>query len=403
MARRVKPNQIAVSPVAKLFSGTADGVSRLVRFLKERDTTRPKLITNARDLMLDANTGMLQRQYRLTTPALSQVCSLLCPGLGQVIYDVSGLHRTKREGKASIHSLKRAIRIYNDMIRFRGSWLERHELILDYGTHTVEGVVGPEYHYYSNFEFWEQVQEFLADNEQEVEFHGAVYRNRRLSIRYRFCKPAFLIDVVGTKKKEPFYGGWHFTNSEIGDCAVHATSLLLRRWSNSVALIPLPGDQHARQKLVHRGNRKRFMAKLNDMFGRLHERTGFAETLKPRVLELRDKSLGLGGSAKSHQRRIKALINKLVKGKLSPRQAKETIRHVLFHGSYRADSVRDAGTGPVSYDELCRSTHMDVFGARTAFDLFNALGVQAREERPERQELAEHLAYKLLVGSFVLE
>lgn len=388
---------LAVTPKPRKYPGTAEGAQQLRAFLQAKDAAGPKSIKQADDLLLDEKTCKLGKRYRLTAAALSQLCSMLCPGFGQVVCDVAGIRRAGKSGEPGVYSTREAAKLFNAMVRFRGARLKGNELILDRRSRTVEGVVGPEYQFFSNMEFWNQVQEFLASSGVRTVFHGAIYRNRRLSIRYKFRQPAF---TIATKlgKREPFYGGWHFSNSEVGDCAVHMAAILLRGWSSSVTLVHMPDIR----KLVHRGARAGFYDKLGTSFETLSTKSGVPSTFKSQVEQLASIPLGLGGSPKSHEKKVKALKTRLARSKLGPRLANEIVQHVLFCGSYKADAVRRDSDTPASFAELQQATNTEVFEARTAFDLFNALGIRAKYEKPERQELAEQLAYKVLVGQFTL-
>lgn len=388
---------LAATPQPKRYPGTADGARALRAFLQDKNEAGPSPIRQPDDVSLNVKTCRLQGEYRLTTAALSQLCSMLCPGFGQVMFDVSGLRRAEREDSPHRYSPREAARLFNLMVRFRGEKLVGNELILDRRAKTVEGVVGPEYQYYSNVEFWERVQEFLASDSPPTLFQGAVYRNRRLTLRYRFKEPALTLAVRGGAR-EPFYGGWHFSNSEVGDCAVHMVPTLYRKWSSSTALLVLSDLK----MVVHRGARSGFTGKLGKMLEVLRDKTGLAGTLKQPLERLIETPLGLGGSAQAHQRRVRALKAKLVRGKLGPRFAKQVLMHVLLQGSYKADALPEHADGPLSFEEMQRITDMEVFEARTAFDLYNALGIRAKYEPPERQERAEQLAYRILVGQFTL-
>jgi hypothetical protein len=370
----------------------------LRKFLLAKNNTVPVAISALTDLLLDEKTLKLQGHYRLTTSALSQICSVLCPGFGQVLFDVAGLRR-KKSGSIYRVSVVKAARDYNSMVSFRFRQFHKHELIIDRRSRTVEGIVGPEYQFYSNMEFFQRVHEFLAQCGRPVAFQAAVYSNRRLSLRYRIKDAAFTVTTKGSTR-EPFYGGWHFSNSEIGDCAVHMTSLLLRSWTSSAAIVPVKGVS----KLVHRGKRSSFSRKLNSMFARLGESADFACDLEDRINHLKESPLGLGGHVEEHKRRLQVLLSRLAKGKLPQRLADKVVNHVLFRGSYKADSLRaeDNEDGGATYDELQSATRMTAFRARTVYDLYNALTICARDQRPERQELAEQLAYQILVGRFHL-
>lgn len=385
---------IAVQPKCYRFKEQAEGqnMDALRRILQAQDSTEPVEINCPEDVMLNRQ-GKVQRTFRLTTTALSQLCSALAPGLSQLVGNLSGLRRKDTEDDEwKVYDPLEAIHIINNLIRLRFKHrLEGHGLIMDMRNARVEGVVGPRYKFLSNLELLDRANEFARDLDPSARFLEAALAGRRLVLRYRDATRLFSLPAPNDKR-EPFYRGWHFSNSEIGDCSVRTGMLIVRQWRRTSSLMGVGRLVH-----VKGGN---FGPKINDLFQKL-QRTADSEINTHNFSELADdlqqESLRLGGDPVAHVKRSQSLIGKLARGKFPKLLAKRTLNHALASGSYRVDRV-EGGQHP-TYDAPDPGL-LGAFRGRNAYDLYNALTEIARGAAPEQQELAESLAYKLLLQRF---
>lgn len=387
---------IAVRPKCYRFT-SADpemNAEALESILRDQDSTEPVEINDPREVMLDKS-GRVQRELRFTTTGLSQLCSALAPGLAQLVSNLAGLRRKEVEDDEwKVYDPLQAIKLINNVIQMRfATRLEGHGLIIDRRNQRVEGVVGPRYKFFSNLELYDHTREFVHDMDPHPRFMEAALEGRRLVVRYRDAQRLFSVPATHNKR-EPFYRGWHFSNSEIGDCSIRTGMLIVRSWSGTSSLVDIG-------RLVHiKGGE--FGPKIVELFQKL--RTVADAELQERDFEslaeaLKDESLELGRDPVGHVKRAQSLIGRLSRGRLSKVVAKRAMNHALARGSYKGDRI-DSGRAPTydapDADLLC------VFSRRTAYDLYNALTVIARKASPEQQEVAEELAYKMLIQRFKL-
>ncbi len=387
---------IAVPPKCYRFSEQEEGKSAvdLERILRAQDATEPVEINKLKDVMLDSS-GRVQRRFRFTTIGLSQLCSALAPGLAQLVSNVSGLRRKATEADEwKVYDPALAIHQINDLIRLRfKERLEGHGLIMDRRNLSVEGVVGPRYKFLSNLELFEQTREFVREQESLPRFFEATLEGRRVVLRYRDTKRLFSLPAA-KGRREPFYRGWHFSNSEIGDCSIRTGMLIIRQWRRTSSLLDIG-------RLVHLKGGE-FGPKIGELFQKLRVQAAAEvqendfETL---AADMQAESLQLGGGPVAHVRRAQSLVGRLSRGRLPKISAKRAINHALANGSYRGDRVE--GSRVPTYDAPDEDL-LGVFRQRNVYDLYNALTTIARESPPEQQEVAEELAYRILMQRFRL-
>lgn len=360
-------------------------VAALEKRLRAMNATEPVTIRRPTDVLLNAN-GLVQKKYRFSSTGLSQLCSALAPGLAMAINDIAGLR--KSEDSDTVYDPYKAIQIINALIKLRfRQRLRTHGLIIDRGSNRVEGLVGPRYKFFSNLELFQRCQQFAAELDPPAEFFAATVAGRRVILRYSDPHRLFAVDTPHGNR-EPFYRGWHFSNSEIGDCSVRAGMLIIRRWRGTASLLETG-------KVVHvRGGRfgpkfSRLLDTLQRHASRELEETDYAV----QVTNLMEQHLGLGGSPVNHAKQVEKLAGKLAKGALFKKTAKQIIHQAIAQGSYRQDRIEING---MPYDML-HSTLTSAIANRSAYDLYNSLTHVAKSLQPEQQEAAEKLAYKILM------
>lgn len=380
-----KPLVLASPPRRYRFTpgDEKNGLDALVARLQAMANTSPVQIRKASHVLLNAS-GLVQKQFRFTTTGLSQLCSALAPGLSQCVSDVSGL---KKDGSGDdVYDVVKAIAMINAMINLRfQSRLRGHGLVIDRRSRRVEGLVGPRYEFFSNKELFERCQEFTQSLDPPAQFHDAIVAGRRLLLRYINPQRSFSVQTPHGRR-EPFYSGWHFSNSEIGDCSVHAGLTIIRKWTGDSALFECG-------KIVHvKGGR--FGPKFNRLLEDLQRKANKEREehdYEKHVTALMEQNLGLGGKAVSHVKQLEKLAGRLSRV-MPKRTARQVIHRAISQGSYRADHLNING---VPYDMLDESLAR-VIANRTAFDFYNSLTHVARSLQPEQQEAAEKLAYKIL-------
>lgn len=360
-------------------------LAKLEQRLRDNEETQPVEIAAPEDVLLNQR-ALIQKKYRLTTTGLSHLCSALAPGLAQLVADLSGVRQQDSEDEPN---LKLAISILNETIRARyNSRLDGRGLIIDYRNKQVEGVVGPRYQFFSNFELLDRCNEFASSLETPAVFYAGTLVGRRLSLRY--LNPNRVCTVTTTDGKlEPYYSGWHFSNSEVGDCSVHAGVILYRKWSGTESL-------HEAGRVVHVKGGK-FGPRFVHMLEVLQQKAvDELEHVGDRLRVLRETLLGLGGSPAEHEKRINTIRGKLARGKLSKVTVAKVLDSVVASGSYNADRLQINGT---TYDTFS-DRYTQVIRGRTAYDLYSNLTKTAKSLLPEQQERVESLAHRILMDRF---
>lgn len=388
---------LAVAPRVYRYAAYGDlpGESRLQERLSSQKDTQPVPISKPADILLDAE-GLVQGDYRLTLTALTQLCSILVPGLSNVVQSLSGLRKRVKDYPQESYSAKRAIGLLNDMIKLRSNLLiGRYRFILDRRNRQIEGVVGPKYRFLSNSDMYRRVQVFMRNAESPASFYEAAIAGRRLQLRYKNDEQAFALSTP-VSKMEPFFGGWHFSNSELGDCCVKGSSVLFRRWSNTVAMRPYDRSS----KLAHiQGSQ--FEQKFAKVLSRIQIHVAGIAEYKTAIMQLQGTSLGLGGHKQDHDKRCSEIEKALLKGGVGQRLAEDVLARAVVYGSYRAGAIemgREANALQAWNPAVIASIE-----SRTNYDVYNALGYFARRYKPERQEAIEEIAFKLLTGQITLD
>ena len=376
--------EIAVEPVSRRVNVKRDA-SAEESFQKaladDFAATETVYVGRPRDVMLNSRAEVLGR-YKLTTSALSQLCSRLAPGASQLVSDVSGL-RISGDGKQLDVSL--GIRIVNDLIRLRFEQVDGFGLIIDRERATVEGLVGRKYQFFPNKELYDRVNQFLDESDISTSFCEAVLAGRRMLLRY--CNNDPLFEIPHEKRtNEPFFGGYHFDNSESGHCSVRASTMVVRQWCDNKAI----GSFLEGGKMSHvRG--KKFELRLQALFDKVSRKVEEITNLKDNVLFLMDQNLGLGGSEQSHEFRVESLVKQLNRKGLTKEFSGVVINRLLTFGSYRSDAIQQ-GRRPY-----------DLYETRNSYDLFNALTHEAKSRPIDIREQVEQLAYQMLLRQFEIK
>lgn len=377
--------EIAVDPVSRKFNVKKDASAEEAfreALAQDFSSTETVYVSRPRDVMLNSRAEVLGR-YKLTTSALSQLCSRLAPGASQLVADVSGLRSSHRDVQQLDVGL--AIRVVNDLVRLRFENVDGFGLIIDRERGAIEGLVGRKYQFFPNKDLYDRVNQFLDESDIATSFCEAVLAGRRLMLRY--CNDDPLFEIPHERRtNEPFFGGFHFDNSESGDCSVRASTMIVRQWCDNKSI----GSFLEGGKISHvRG--KKFQIRLQSLFDKVRRKVEEVTDLKDNVLFLMDQSLGLGGLEESHELRVDRLVKQLNRKGLTKEFAGTVIDRLLTFGSYRSDAVQQ-GRRPY-----------DLYETRNAYDLFNALTHEAKGRPIDTREHVEQLAYQMLLRQFEIK
>lgn len=388
---------LAVYPEVLRYSAIDDeksGEAQLVRKLRSQQDTKPVGIFEETDVLLD-ELGLVQGMYRMTTIAMAHLCRALAPGLFPLLQNLAGMRKRRKQFSHEEYSVKSAINLLNSVIRTRFDILRsKFRFILDRRNCIIEGVVGPKYHFMSNMDMYEHVRRFFEQMTNPPRFLEGVLSGRRLQLRYKNPERCFALPTpIG--KLEPFYCGWHFLNSELGDCCVKGSALLFRAWTGAVSLRPYADNT----KLVH-VRHPNFNERIYEVFSRVHEQVVDTAKLESKLTRLSRKVLGFSEDSDLREKRYTELLNALKKGGLTQQTAEDVIEHTMTQGSYKAGRIT-APFEPASRSFVSPEVLQAVSG-RTSYDLYNSLCVIARKYQPESQEAIEQVAFRLLNGKLKL-
>lgn len=376
-------HNIFVIPEPRYFDSTAE--AELARELTKLErTTSVKHVGSPNELCLDQD-GRLPNGFRYTEAAFKQVCSLACKGLYQLVVDLSGIYRTSGSLRDD-YSFTGAIDLFNAVVRrrFNGRFNGKARIVKNTAAEhkLVDGVLGPKYNYLENRTVYDMAKDAVSSSMARVRFHEAAMAGRRLMIRFAHRKALFEIPIVG-HGTESFYGGYHFSNSEIaGEASVKAAVLLLRKPSDTVAL-----GRFGKGRLAHTG--KDFGKKLNKMFQAVLSIPQDAASLRKRVEAMRAANLGLGGADQERDAQLEYLSLTLHRQDIPKTLAGRIAVSAMNYGSY---------------DQVGRPKMLtrEVLDRRTVYDLYTALTREARELPLAVRETVEQAAYGILIGKVKL-
>lgn len=328
--------------------------------------------------------GLIRGKFRLSTLALSQLCGLLAPGFSQAVFSLAGLRQVGQDAKDERFDNQIAIRVFNELLAFRFARVTGYQLVVDRHHKRVEGLIGRKYNFFSNWEMYDRVRRFVKQRKTaKAGFTEAILSGRRMVLRFRSVDPIFEVTEV-RESGEPFFGGYQFENTEVGECALRGSTVLIRQWCDNKAVAPCLESNRVRH--VRGAAFERNFTRLLD---RLDLRAGEAAQFKDQVLRLLKTRLELGGEQAQHDERLQAIREKLLRRRMSKGLVQRIVQRMLVAGSYRADAADRASTPP-----------LETYARRNAYDLFNALTFEAKREALDERIEAEQLAYLLLVGKF---
>lgn len=381
---------LAVVPEVRRYSALSDdlaGEDAMISHLQSQRDTQPIMIHHVEETLLD-DMGRIQGEYRLTTTALSQLCTLLATGLAPLLQNISGIKKRTDKHPDEPYSITDAIYLLNGVLRLRFPLLQnRCCFITDRRNKLIEGVVGSRYYLMHNIELYQRVRAFVESSSQPATFMEGAVSGRRLQLRYKNSERAFAIQTP-TDKLEPFYAGWHFANSELGDCCIKGTSLIYRPWSGMTAIHPYGKDT----KLVHLQG-PTFDDKFRGVLDKIRQRVEQVPDMESRMTAMSRRNLGMGMDPKGHKVCCAFIASCLTKGGLRRQLAEEVVTHVEANGSYRADRLP---VTTMAASRIINPNELTAVSTRNVYDVYNALTSVARRFHPEQQEVIEQIAFRVL-------
>lgn len=376
--------QLSVKPTLQLFNWTQDrDAQNKIADALEAQAKATELISirTPQQIMFNSK-GYLGDNLRFSAPALPSVCGLLVQGLSQMTKSLcSGRGKTQEDAEPEL-----ALQIYNDLVKRRFKRVAGRLLVVDKRTGTVDGVISERYAYLSNAELFERTQEFIRKAPQPAKFHTGSLYGRRLLLRYRHPDPLFTVPTE-RKTDEPFFGGYHFCNSESGDCTVRGAVLIIRQFCDNQAI----GELAEGGRISHVRNAA-FEEKLGKLFEKLRKKSEETSKYKDNVQRLLDEPLGLDADAALYAARVKSLLSQLTRFGLTAGMSRVVLGHALAAGSYSVSVNVDAA------DRGWLDRSREGYARRNEYDVFNALTNVSKSLEPSARERLEQIAFGMLTG-----
>jgi hypothetical protein len=311
--------------------------------------------------------------YRFTQAGLSQVCSLLAPGLFRLILDVSGAFRNPFD-QISAHSPAEAAAIYNRVLalRFGSAIAEKVRLVRNSARRTVDGVIGTRYVMLSNAVYFGHIERLLQEAQRAAVFFEASMAGRRLSVRF--------VDQRGLARG-PDGSVWHsglwFCNSEIGgESPVCGSTLLCNPVSRACALGPLVGGK----RVIHTG--RDFDRRVGSLFKMVDVERIEAEGLRAAFAQLGEKTIALPADLAARERATKRLAQKLAAKNVPQEVARRAVVSAMHAGGLDE-------TLPLLPQTSGRKTF-------SHYDLYTALAGMGKSRHSALRERIERAAFSLL-------
>jgi hypothetical protein len=233
--RNATRRALSVEPEARRFSSTQeDALQRKLREVEQTSVFYP--VNSDRELALDQYGRTQLGGSRFTHWAFFQLCQTVSPGLFRLVMDLSGEQRSSEQPRAD-YSFEEAVAMLNLLIRRRFSTkLYGKNLLRDRETNVIHGIVGANYRWLPNKDLYDRTVATVRSSRAPMCFHEAILNGRWLLLRFRQTRPFFEFDVGDFH--DAYYGGFHFSNNEVGVAAVRAAAVLLRAETGTAALTP---------------------------------------------------------------------------------------------------------------------------------------------------------------------
>lgn len=331
-------------------------------------------LTNESSIFFSNNGGRLRGTYAVSAVAISQICSMLAPGLGQVVGSLCGYKNFQQQSVDP----NLAYKLLNDLIylRFKDS-LKGCRLVVDSESNTVEGILGPNVVYWPNIEIFNRSRELISTFDSKLQFMAATLTGRRILIHF-----LNLSDKSGSVPS--FTRGLYVSNSEVGESGIRVGDVLCSGPHNGFSL----GNLQEGGWISHITADKfdnRFL-KLLQKGLKLHSRVE-VDTF---FVQSQQKNLDLGAD---YLHKACKIAFKLWRAGLAHSTAKKVLGRLLLY------STKGQSLQKISLQKTDRFAHINQL---TMLDLYNAITWEAQELPADKRENAEQFARTVLCGNFSL-
>jgi hypothetical protein len=346
--------------------------------LDQNSETEP--IVRCEELQLRPDGTTKQGGRRYTALAFKQVSTLLGPGVGRLMPDLSGTRH--RDIPPEFLSASMAIYFFNSILDRRFPALTAFRSIRNLETNQIEGLLGHKHQVLKNSDFIRSVDEAMNSAPIPTAFYAARLIGRQLFVWWRATTPFLTLPVCG--KQWSFYRGYYACNGEITGLSMRASNAIFT--PTGVCLGPY--KSHG-TRVSHRG--RKFMQRINAELGKVANRDMHETELRTQIGPALDHSLGftVGMTNKAIKQRLSILAALLRRLGVDYNLANEVLQQAVIVG-------RDIGKPdiqpPAQVDRL--------YATRTALDLLICLLHTARRLDMQRREKLEQAGFHLITGKF---
>jgi hypothetical protein len=373
---------LAVEPPTKQYSLTEE--SKLETDLGEMSrysTIKP--LCSVKEVVLDNKGRTIEGGLRFTSTAFFQLCSHTCNGLHKFLVELAGTDRLPEEARSDF-SFSEACELYNQLVRRRFTTrLHGLQLVRNTRDGLIEGVMGPQFRWLPNHDFYHKIQAALSTADKPLRFLYAVLNGRWLLLRYYSAKSLCVLEGP-SGERDRMLPGYHFSNFDCGNVTVRAAAMILRECGRTASL-NLPTKFN---RVAHRSDK--FNRRLGVLLNDTHNGLRAADYYQQRFQLLMEQKLAIAGSPDSRDRRKEELVSKLAMRIIKMGVARRVIASTTAQGSWDGKGL--------TAEQLIVSAEPD----RTAYDLYNAMGREAIKLAIDERESLEYLAYQLLTGKLTV-
>ena len=369
------------SPENQRFSEKGPLEQRLME-LDEKTFVRPPASPD--EITLDSSGRTELGGYRYAAVAFDTVSRILAPGLSTLIPNIAGMN--VRSGR--IHeeiSFAEAIEIFNMIVRLRFyADLSTHQLVINEKDNYIEGLLGPKTRYLENSTLLQIVDDMLSSvTDRNIQFHSAQLAGRRLLLRYRNVEPVTSIGPCNGQSHE-VHRGYHFSNSESGDASIRAAPMYLCLPTEAVSLGKFA---KTKTRMLHTG--KDFRSRLNRLLASVIDLGVDPDTVSRKLLLLRERTLDLDPlDVVNFESQVSDLVDQVSRyGTLTESLAQKIVDNAVYTGAFPVD------------DAEYRMVRNKQIAGRTSYDVYHAIGMEARKLPIRHQETAEQSAFEYLMAA----
>jgi len=364
----------------QLFYTEADevftsGFDKLASALRQHD--QDTLLLSLNDpaqvcVKLDKNNCITSSgNYRLSGPAIKQLCYKTCPGLFSVVMALSRGNNSR--------FLAEAATVFNTCItRFFTKNLEDTVMVANSRTKVIDGIVGRKYRRLPNAELLDRMSESVDQirvGDCKPVLESATRSGRSMFLQYNL--PGLEISAsLKSGYQDLFRLGIFIANSEIGDGALRAAISIIRHDG-----LRSLSRYTRRNRIIHAGSD--FNRRFHELIGFITERLPTRSDVLGKLVRL--SSADLGFSVSNSDKRLETIVSGIKENGIASTAARKIIHSALVQGAY--DRFPVANHGPSGG-----------WVGKTYLDLFVAIGRYARDISSSQRERLEQLSWELLIS-----